>query len=122
MRAFFHSWRRTAGVATLVMAAVVAGLWLRTNFATDHIQFAAFQRNYLVVSHSGGLEWHIAPLVTNEVRRVPWKFGWGSVAKNWGDPVPILTAPKLQYWMLVLPLTLLSAYLILWKPRKMRTT
>ena len=51
-----------------------------------------------------------------------WNDIFFAVDENWG---PVYTGRLFRYrrlvaplWHLILPLTLLSAYLILWKPRK----
>jgi hypothetical protein len=58
---------------------------------------------------------------------IKWKWEWyglrlGSGYQNYlfdGDAVPAdFAAIVIPYWCIAIPLTLLSAYLILWKPRK----
>ena len=50
---------------------------------------------------------------------VEWQWSWGMFSFGAGtrlhERVELYTFP---YWSVVIPLTLLSAYLILWKPRK----
>jgi hypothetical protein len=131
MQTFFHGWRRKAGVVTLVMACVVTGLWVRTLFFADQICFVMGDRKHYINSGQSGLcwlsvdrspvlEWHTVvpaeefeqlhlnrPLAESLNEGFAKLIGWGR------NPA----CRYLLYWWLVLPLTLLSAYLILWKPQ-----
>jgi hypothetical protein len=58
----------------------------------------------------------------NQKQAVDWRWKW--LGFDFGQsqasqPIPLqMTFLTIPYWSLVLPPTLLSAYLILWKPRK----
>lgn len=95
MREFFNDWRRKAGCVALVMACVVAGMWLRSQFYYDGVISWDNEVEDTVYSTNGSLH-------------------WSSVTR---EDLTIRTFRSLPYWSIVLPLTLLSAYLLLWKPR-----
>jgi hypothetical protein len=77
------------------MACVVTQAWLRSIYHRDSIGFSLHGRKSVVESNSHYLDW------SAEVHSsILWRV--------WHIP----------YWSLTIPLTLLSAYLILWKPRK----
>ena len=116
MREFFHDWRRKAGLVTLVMALVFMGLWLRSFAFWDKVRIPSngFESN------NGGVAWSrmydisgfslwswttspVAPKHWNDVGN-SWKFTEGT----WSVP----------YWVIAIPFTLLSAYLIFSKPRR----
>jgi hypothetical protein len=129
MKEFFCGWRRKAGTVTLVMALAVAGIWMRSRVVCDTLQFKFGGRLHDIVSYS------------NQTSGVSWKFDlafpevldWGSIPLNEVDADDIegtlanyregyrdlgFFEWHVPHWLLVLPLSLLSAYLILWKPRK----
>lgn len=96
---FFKGWRRRFGVVTLVMATILVGAWTRSYFSDDRIPLPAFgNHDHAVILLVEGL-WF-----TNEPRDV-----------TDGD-VPCLGAMVVNYWYLIISLTLLSAYLLS-KPR-----
>lgn len=112
MHEFFHGWRRKFGVATLVMACVVLGMWIRSYALVDQI----FVFGNILISNSGCMVWD-------------WQ-GWGGPDANILHFYSDLASPfdedwyfgadgiRLPYWIIAIPLTLLSAYLILWQPRQ----
>ncbi len=117
MGEFFKGWRRKAGLVTLAMACVLMIGWMRSLAVTDVFSIwinEPRQRRLLAIeSHYGEIGWQdfgSAPLIGNP-------SGWSSYANNLRPPDP-LAFNTVPYWSLVLPLTLLSAWLILIKPRK----
>lgn len=151
MNEFFHGWRRKAGIATLVVACVVTGMWLRGLYVAD-IWCANLLGDYHVLqSGHGVVTWsrqlgigRLAEVTESHVRidhYLPeyqyskWTEGWepyeywqccweyrlgdlgfGCHEQIDGDGLRTL------WWRigckeLVGVLTLLSAYLIFWKPR-----
>ncbi len=143
MDEFFKGWRRKAGLVTLAMALLLMAGWMRSAILMDVIIIACGKETHIAQSLEGELswrwlvniapqqssaEWHTlkdAPLylrfstatsLTTE-RQLKWcGFDFGTTAENdgsWGI-VP--------YWSLVLPLTLLSAWLILVKARNEKRT
>ncbi len=119
MREFFGGWRRKVGCVTLVMAVLFTASWVRSYFSHDGVAFPMFARKHTVharkaeirvLSHdplgrAGAYAWSdaIAPDVELDFGTLPDSYR--------------ATHRTYAHWALVLPLTLLSAYLILWKPR-----
>jgi hypothetical protein len=131
MQAFLHGWRRKGGVVLLVMACLATGLWVRTLFFADQFCFVIGDRKHYFNSGQSGLswlsvdrslvvEWHmVIPAEDFETRHLD-----RPLTESLNEVLTILTdrginpaCRYLLYWWLVLPLTLLSAYLILWKPQ-----
>ena len=123
MKEFLHGWRRKAGVATLVMACAFGGMWVRSYAVYDFIQFIAFDRlNRITLCH-GKIGWTVwddatgmQPFVWEGVRAVdrePQAHDIYHSRVHDGDRGYLAS-----YWQATIPLTFLSAYLILWKPRK----
>ena len=164
MHDFFRGWRRKVGCVTLVMACVVAGLWVRSQFYRDFVglRLPGQHRDYAAVYRSGqhhiicgcfieGLycgrltcedDPHLS-IATFRVHTTEVIAGWPDDPTNFWMaeylvPIRSVKVPGCRYcairdsgtppqelhfwivphWTLVIPLTLLSAYLILWKPRK----
>lgn len=147
MREFFKPWRRKAGCVTLAMACLCAGAWVRSMTIRDvcglsprHYWHAEF------VSGHGSLRWHryqlpptappfapydspilfhstehlaIADYVSRLEDSVDWHWqrfgmGYGSDRARLIGSAEVWLIP---YTMIVIPLTLLSAYLLLSSPR-----
>jgi hypothetical protein len=160
MRAFFHGWRRKAGVFTLVMACAVTIVWMRSWLIIDemHISppYPPQRRTYKTLSsergHISWFEWTVEggkavvsetsfttylsteltelnslEIPLKEIKRFDWRFkcllidiGSTDVDDDGSGRFGYRhsTHCVVPYWSLVLPLTLLSAYLLLWKPGK----
>jgi len=129
----FKGWRRKAGVFTLAMACLFLGLWVRS-FSPEW-QSIKYRRHLFQSSH-GSLYWNIfydgdwADSVPQESMQPGWKIKW---KREWFGLMLMDQAIYTQYglqfgishWHLILPLSLLSAYLLLVKPRvakSMKTT
>ena len=142
MSDFFHGWRRKAGVATLVLACLFCCAWARSLTEVDGFQVSRTDR---LISGNGGMVW-VAQ--TSGIRfpllAIVWygdvmgrdrdTLGMCEVSLNWDcrwrDGIAGIERGqhdceefgmrwlRIEYGSLVLFLTLLSAYLILWKPRK----
>lgn len=118
MREFIRGCRRKAGCTTLVMALVASGMWLRSYVAVDwghlstgsiNVGFQSFDGYlYLYANRGPGfyspIRWGSQPLEAVGVSLT-------ANASRWRNPL-------IPFWSFTIPLTLLSAYLILWTPRK----
>jgi hypothetical protein len=126
MREFFHGWRRKAGVMTLVVALSAAGVWVRASVLCEQIDIQIGHRHHMITLAHDGLAWLS---MDGHLRRGWIHHGYMAedvtavgAAKIWmrrGNAME--RSPSgwiIRYWSVVLPLTLLSASLILWKPRK----
>jgi hypothetical protein len=124
MYSFFHGWRRKAGVVTLVVACAVFVVWIRSTIITDTLWIHSGTQFHQVHSCRGFFWWE-----SREAMATPrWK--WTSYRTQYWEDVGSWTkiirhdrtgSAKLviiAYWPLVVIPTLLSAYLILWKPQK----
>jgi hypothetical protein len=114
MHTFFYDWRRKAGVITLVIACVLMGLWMRSIDVHDELWIG----RHWFESKRGELDWRLFPLANP----LEWRFHRiepGPIGLVWKYSGPSYQEiVHISYCFIVLPLTLLSAYLILWKPRK----
>ena len=111
MREFFHGWRRKAGCVTLALACVATGLWIRSYIVFDQLVLAG----NLLISNSGCLVWNWSGWGTPELNLVDWYCEHASpFSEEWYFGTDGVRMP---YWAVNIPLTLLSAYLLLWKPR-----
>jgi len=146
MGSYFKSWRRTIGVVTLMLALVFTGGWVRSLSVMDVVLFGSGKytmEHCVSVDHS--LVW--GRLRTDDSRsiivfpvwetsgssnldafldranlRCSWRrcgFGVGEMNAGPADRHTIWIIP---YWSIVIPLTLLSAWLLLSKPRKATRT
>ena len=143
MHTFFHGWRRKTGVITLVMACVLWCGWMRSRSKLDTVSIPILNRFHLLASAHGELGWLSVDWLGDEVWQ--WKTEENTeitvppwcAEKTMTDVMERLqlglevdgimrgekSARKPRLWRIsylsaVLALTLLSAYLILWKPRK----
>jgi hypothetical protein len=146
MRTSFHGWRRKTGVVSLLMACVLMAAWVRSQTTIDLLMVTAFGRQVNFISGSGafmtvcgtlgavgqkydpkklpqprstGVYFNCERLSDDRSKPIAWK-NWSDSSLNIyvisrRDDIEI---PLISYVSIVLPLTLLSAYLILWKPRK----
>jgi hypothetical protein len=118
MREFFKGWRRKVGCVTLVVSLLLAGCWIRSFVIRDVVCIPRKYALQIFSSSQGEISWnrHDAastlkfswksePIDRRTARR---KAGFRFNASIWSTP----------YWPFTVPLTLLSAYLILWNPLK----
>lgn len=127
MKDFFHGWRRKVGIVTLVMACVVCGLWVRSFYIMDILAAGGSTRQHVVESVNGRIWW------TAYLEGAEWEFSSTFVHRAFPPGYLETILPRkmlaeveggqfgqwiIPYWSITIPLTLLSAYLILWKPRK----
>ena len=121
MREFFKGWRRKVGCVTLVIACAFTGAWLRSMFICDLVDFAIENHQHEFFSVHGHLlwrarfklhtsnSWQADSLGSNKIRELWRKFETGD---RWDDTW------VLPYFPFAVAFTLLSAYLLLWIPRK----
>jgi hypothetical protein len=116
---FFKGWRRKAGVVTLAMAFALAGLWARSNVVVDTVWFSFGDHDHCIFTFYGVLSWWKVP--ANPSRAVGW---WTeeinpsraevAQAYPWFSSGYTRNIPFMSF---VIPLALLSAVLLLYKPR-----
>jgi hypothetical protein len=139
MKSFFRGWRRKLGVVTLVMALVLMGGWVRSRMIGERLAFRTHQEQFVFLGSNSGIlsyctltgrigspitiyqNWPAEPQIQqNVVMRQDGHWGVIHFRKTTSTTSPRIVFDSLEipYWSVTIPLTLLSAYLILWKPRK----
>ena len=144
MREFFRGWRRKCGVVTLVMALGIMALWVRSFRFVEGFEYdCTGNERCSVTSTEGEIQWERiqgkrVPHVLYAPRGMTWYSRPGTRSRWVVDTgsqqewcgfrfrdilivSPFLGLPTdpaeewiASYWALVLPPTLISAYLILW--------
>ena len=134
MRTIFHGWRRKLGCVTLAVALMLTGLWFRAQVQSDAAYFNEARVNVLSERAWLILVWF--PSGNRDGTAVNWRswteqrtdpfedqepaWRWelaGIQVGTYGDDEPATLVVIPHMWLIV-PLTLASAYLILWKPRQ----
>ena len=148
MREFFKGWRRKAGCVTLVMACMLMAGWVRSLIIRDEITVHGSPRQTGVSMDGFVTWSRFAPdaiktevtwtakEITSQVRKesrrhgsYDWKweccgFLFGTITTKstwWSRGIEFTNTEdywQVPYWSATVPLTLLSGFLILWKPRK----
>ncbi len=138
MGKYFHGWRRKIGLVTLLLACVFVAGWVRSIFVHDVLLFwDGTQALGLWGSQSGSLVWDtndnpdvqrwttprwqnwiasegVHPFDNPEIKW-QWRFcGFGFASDG-------MTSRIVPYWAIVIPLTLLAAWLLLSKPRPLKS-
>lgn len=113
MHTFFHGWQRKTGVFTLLVACVFATGWARSLITDDYV--VAFRRSF--ISTKG--RFYLGHQFSLDHRSLAWEAGPGLFPPMNTVEIETVGAP---YSIVAAPLTLTSAYLILWKPRKRKTS
>lgn len=139
MYTFFHGWRRKAGVVTLIIALGIMACWARSYAVRDVVTTAPlFEQGHRVSSEVGTLEW--VSWKANSPRPL-FPAGWRSQRISYTKlgRTPLIRRVKFQlvtaslaganaegfaipHWLLAIPPTLLSTCLLLWKPRKAKSS
>ena len=136
MREFFRGWRRKVGCVTLVMACVLMAGWVRSLQVIEAISLpGTLNKTTLLMSNPHVLTLIFGPEespadtgyfwfesrdenpLDDFADAWSWRFCGFGVADVHTDG-EFITVWMLPYWAFTIPLTLLSAYLIVWKPRQ----
>ena len=143
MREFFKGWRRKAGCGFLVLACTLAGAWVRGVYMHDGFSIRSDEWHDVISFSREGVTWERYYTPSNIASKYGrFGSGWRSLPstnhKDFGECTwrwnwyvfdcgecrdKVLVVYRRAFWRIpYLPpacsLTLLSAYLILWKPRK----
>ena len=146
MRDFFRGWRRKIGVVTLVMACLFLLGWVRslTHFEGVSLPFGR-KPNHFFVSWDSSLVWlkeYIGGMgpglypefksrsitgIDDRIFNSPhfeWRWNWSGFGSGVGvDEIKVgnrierTSLTVIPYWSVTIPLTLISAFLLLTKPR-----
>jgi hypothetical protein len=113
MREFFHGWRRKAGSATLVLACLLATAWIRSSFTGDYVTLVIGKTKLAILSQEGTISVGVFRASGENPQDAP-QTGW------WTVKLPPTTIKFVHYgygfpyWGLIVPLSLLSAWLLIW--------
>lgn len=124
MHEFFHGWRRKAGVAALILACAVFVGWMRSRVVWEVICFERGDRQQAIIVLDDGIAWESWDLSELGGAVDVWQtFEESDFDSIRSELVGIRELHGVKEWRLswglaVSSLSLLSACLILWKPRK----
>jgi len=140
MREFFRGWRRKTGCVTLLVACLLTGGWVRSLTRHDGINYRTGQQSdQRLISFQSAVHWcwlegsadlhlfptidwysfpHATNLMVNHPQRT-WRwsyagFGMHDFTYAGNATFTVLVIP---YWSIVLPLIVLSAWLLFSKSR-----
>jgi hypothetical protein len=123
MREFFHGWRRKVGCVALTFTLLLFVLWLRSLIKSESLTVAYGDRDHWITSSEGLVGWHSYPTDGFAAMMLSLPQQWRhthdpniEVVARWGHDFDVKWW-RISHVAMMLPLTLLSAYLILWKPR-----
>ena len=129
MHTFFHGWRRKAGCVALVIACAITVVWVRSCLVIDNVRIPIGNRRVDLATCRGSLFFEVLPVPTHRNPNVPQpafrnQFRWlvsqinpTLRSETWNLRGPIWCIPFRQFAVVF---ALLSAYLILRKPRPTR--
>eukprot|EP00456_Euglypha_rotunda_P026421 TRINITY_DN212_c0_g1_i1.p2 TRINITY_DN212_c0_g1~~TRINITY_DN212_c0_g1_i1.p2 ORF type:complete len:146 (-),score=16.61 TRINITY_DN212_c0_g1_i1:50-487(-) len=139
MREFFRGWRRKVGCLTLMMALVLMGMWMRSRNVVDILiiqsglgtctAISGGQQAIVLFGDSAIHHIQMGLSVTIDMQSEPFALKSFSNSKRHyflmdrsanGLTIRVDSDRRvgISYSLFAFPLALLSAYLILWKPRK----
>jgi hypothetical protein len=118
---FFHGWRRKVGLVTLMAACVLMMAWFRSLSIADVVTIKTQESHHNLVFAKGKLEWS----ASDDGYSTP-RISWDShPADKYLQDISIRARAgmsrrptwNISYWVISLPLTLVSLLLLLSKPR-----
>ena len=121
---FVHGWRRKSGALTLMIACFLMVMWIRSRLVIDCVEFSTPHRQHAIASFWGRIALKSADLSG------PNRSGWFSIdlrqlpstLEKLLDLSDLSGRNPIQwvvpYWSVTIPLTTLSAYLLVSAPRK----
>ena len=132
MREYFRGWRRKAGCVTLVMALALMGIHARSFVVEYHVMIPVSRDVHYITICQGFVDWRAERGLRSPHDRIMWWSSGGSRRSpkpfrymrfhasyvRWNGFDVGADDGAIPIWLPTLPLTLLSAYLLLWKPRK----
>jgi H+/Cl- antiporter ClcA len=127
MTEFFRGWKRKCGLFTLLLALAFMGIWGRSKIATQHIAlFNGIGTQDSMSSWNGTFVWRRYRFDESRPRGffadqpldINWRWygiGVSDLQNNDGSSETVWYIP---YWFFITPLTLISAFLLHFKPRQ----
>ena len=145
---FFKPLRRKIGLVSLLIACAFSGLWVRSLYVSDLVSRLTGTSFHFLSSSMGDFRWQsdfqkdlIDPRLRNQGWRtfihpdalqIPDEFSQSSTKWRWQFGPAIIGKTELygttsfhlrfSYWSIIIPLTLLSAWLLLSKTRQNPST
>jgi hypothetical protein len=143
MRTYFRGWKRKFGAMMLVLASIFSASWIRSIDIEDILGTPSNEHgsDFLISVH-GEFTWvrfdDIQPSIIKAIpgwksqRQIDLRPFWGEDVtlwrmrfigidmrrqEWWGRGPHALTAITVPYWLIAVPLTLISAWCLLSKPR-----
>ncbi len=136
MGAFLKPLRRKIGVLTLVVSCILLAGWIRSRFIGDFVAFSTSHYPLVTISSRLGTiefawyreyslqtkpQWSASPIRSehgNANAKDSFAYAWGiGEVTTAGRVISKGTTLTVHFWAIVLPPTLLSAWLLLSKPR-----
>lgn len=143
---FFHGWRRKVGVVALVMACGLASEWIRSQSSGDTLLFHGRRQVHGIGSSRGELSWTTNWLTDGSNRpvfsRITWSsypilprsagftpiedqidhwrlsgYGFEFYKCHWTGSKQSAVVCTFPYWAITIPITVVSACLLVSKPR-----
>ena len=139
---YFKGWRRKVGVVTLLMALMFMGGWLRSIGVIEEFICPCGKQSLVYLVSCNGIffcgrdfdntpdnfpqkpDWFILrePEIESSLNTFDWSWRFFSIGfgnrKNGALTIDSGFVITIPYWSVVIPLTLISAYLLLSKPRQ----
>jgi hypothetical protein len=120
MHEFFNGWRRKAGCVTLMIALLFMGGWIRSTTDRDTAVIRTGTNSFFGFESEDG-SMRLAHFSSDHPVTFFGNFEFESDLRSDALSLMAVVPSELRfavpYWSIAVPLTLLSAYLILWKPR-----
>ena len=146
MNTFFHSWRRKTGCVMLIMALTMFAMWMRSRVMEDKLVWTMKDVAHVLNSEDGGVSWttynepreSIADYWYGSIPlkvfpcdgwwqlmdqcETHWKFEAAGFCFGSATKIGYLNPIRANYWLipywsLTTPLSLLSTWLLLTRPR-----
>jgi hypothetical protein len=126
---FFRGWKRKLGCVVLLLACAFMAVYLRSCSVLDLLMFSAGRQSMVMfVSRDGAFTWVCWGLSFDEFPS--WQTGplsdtldpahcYDELTDAVGNKPPTsFCLGPISFWSIIIPLTLLSAWMLLSKPRK----
>jgi hypothetical protein len=121
MHNYFKPWRRKAGVVTLVMALVLMGVWIRSMFYQDGLMIFG-KRLTMIATAAGSLSWAVQEPDDGVQFSESWHWLSNPIKPDNDNDMhatEILGTPTyIHYSPIVISLTILAGFLLLWPVRR----
>jgi hypothetical protein len=140
---FFHGWRPKTGCVTLLLACALSAAWIRSSSVGDYLTLALGKAKIAVLSQENKLSIAIFPPIEKKPEEAQPKVegaepkvgepvvvkspsedpktGWWTVKLPTNEMKFVHYDSAFPYWSLVVPLVLVSAWLLLVKAREVET-